>query len=166
MSLPEAAALPLLQHPEQVTGSGGTPSVTRDRPPDLTALASGANAVRPAPSAMPVTLGTTAAPQLTVVDGDAAIDGAISGAGILYVTGHVRITGALDFAGVVAAAGGVEVATTGQLRVCGALWAAGTPALDSRGAGTVRASTDAITMAARVGALPARAQVLAVRELF
>ncbi|TMA82502.1 MAG: hypothetical protein E6J72_02625 [Deltaproteobacteria bacterium] len=166
MSLPDGAALPVLEHPEQVSGIGGTPSVTRERPPDLTALASSAGAVRPAPTAMPVTLGTTAAPQVTVVDGDAAIDGTTSGAGILYVSGHVRVTGTLDFAGVVAAAGGVEIATTGQLRICGALWAAGTTALDARGAGAVRASTDAIAMAARLAPLPARAQVLAVRELF
>jgi len=166
MSLPEGAALPALDHPEQVTGAGGTPSVTREHAPDLTPLAASAGAVRLAPSTMPVALGTSAAPQVTVVDGDAAIDGAVSGAGILYVSGHIRIAGALDFTGVVAAAGGVEVVTTGQLRVCGALWAAGTPALDGRGGGGVHASSDAIAMAARLAPLPARARVLAVRELF
>jgi hypothetical protein len=166
MSLPESTALPALDHPEQVTGAGGTPSVTREHAPDLTPLATSAGAVRLAPSPMPVTLGTTAAPQVTVVDGDAAIDGAVTGAGVLYVSGHVRITGTLDFAGVVAAAGGVEIETTGQLRVCGALWAAGTSALDARGSGVVRASTDAIAMAAHLAPLPARARVLAVRELF
>src|SRR5205085_12032620 len=116
------------------------PSVTREHPPDLTPLAASAGAVRLAPSTMPVAPGTTAAAQITVVDGDAAIDGAVSGAGILYVSGHVRISGTLDFTGIVAAAGGIEIATAGQLRICGALWAAGTPALDARGSGTVHAS--------------------------
>src|SRR5205085_7985860 len=73
ISLPENAALPALDHPEQVTGAGATPSVTREHPPDLTPLAASAGAVRLAPSTMPVALGTTAAAQITVVDGDAAI---------------------------------------------------------------------------------------------
>jgi len=58
--------------------------------PDLTSLAASAGAVRLAPSTMPVALAPPRA-QVTVVDGDAAIDGAVSGAGILYVSGHVRI---------------------------------------------------------------------------
>jgi hypothetical protein len=166
VSIPEAAFMPPLDHPEQVAGAGGTPSVTRRGPPDLTPLAGSNAAVRLAPSALPVSLGTTAAPQLTIVDDDVAIDGAVSGAGVLYTSGRLRITGTLDFTGVLAAAGGVEVTTTGTLHVCGALWAAGTPALDARGRGMVRASSDAIAWAARLAPLPARARVLAVRELF
>jgi hypothetical protein len=166
ISLPESAAVPALDHPEQVAGVGGIPSVTRERAPDLTSLATSPGAVQLAPGSLPASLGTSTAPQLSVVAGDTSIDGAVSGAGILYASGRVRITGTLDFTGIVAAAGGVEVATGAQLRVCGALWAAGTPALDARGGGIVRTSADAIAMAGRLAPLPARARVVAARELF
>jgi hypothetical protein len=166
LSLPEHATLPALDHPGALTGAGATPSVARRAAPDLTSLAAATGAVRPAPSALPVSLGTTAAPQLTVVDGDVSIDGAVSGAGVLYTTGHLRVAGVLEFTGVLAAAGGVEITTAGELKICGALWADGEPALNARGRGAVHASSDAIAWAARVAPLPARARVLAVRELF
>jgi hypothetical protein len=152
--------------PAQIDGVGGPPSITRRNAPDLTPLATGAGAVHVAPAFIPTALGTEATPQLTVVDGDAEVAAASSGAGTLYATGHLRISGRLDFTGVVAAANGVEVTATGELEICGALWAAGAPALDARGVGLVHASGDAIALAARVAPLPARARVLAVRELF
>lgn len=166
VSIPESAVMPPLDHPEQIIGSGGMPSVTRRRPPDLSTLAASTTAVRLAPAAVPISLGTTSAPQFTVVDGDVAIDGVVSGAGVLYASGRLRVSGTLDFTGVLAAAGGVEIANAGTMRVCGALWAAGAPALDARGSGTIRASGDAIAWAARLAPLPARARVLAARELF
>jgi hypothetical protein len=166
VSIPEGAVVPPLDHPEQVTGTGGTPSVARRRPPDLTPLATSTSAVRPAPSAQPLSLGTTTAPQFTVIENDVTIDGIVNGAGVLYTSGRLRVTGTLDFTGILAAAGGIEVATAGALRVCGALWAAGAPALDARGRGAVHASSDAIRWAAQLAPLPARARVLAARELF
>jgi len=165
-ALPPTATAPVLVDPAQIEGVGGPPSVVRRPAPDLTTLPTSAAAVHVPPSPFPAVLGTQAAPQLTVVDGDAEIDATSSGAGALYATGHLRISGHLDFAGVVAAAGGVEVTATGNLQVCGALWGAGEPALDARGHGFVRASGNAIALAARVAPLPARARVLAVRELF
>ncbi len=166
VALPPAAAPPALGDPAQIDGAGGAPSIVRRAAPDLTALRTVASAVHVPPSPVPSVLGTTDAPQLTILDGDAEVDGASSGAGALFATGHLRITGRLDFSGVVAAAGGVEVTASGELRVCGALWAAGEPALDVRGSGAVHASGDGIALAARVAPLPARARVLAVRELF
>jgi len=165
-ALPPTATAPVPADPTQIDGAGGPPSIARGTPPDLTLLATSPGAVHVAPASVPTTLGTGATPQLTVVGGDAEVAAASSGAGALYATGHLRISGRLDFTGVVAAAGGVEVTATGELRICGALWAAGAPALDARGTGLVHASGDAITLAARVAPLPARARVLAVRELF
>jgi hypothetical protein len=52
------------------------------------------------------------------------------------------------------------------LLVCGGLWAAGDPSLEARGAGTVRASAEALRAAATVARLPARPRVVAMRELF
>ncbi len=165
-ALPVSAGMPPLADPAQVDGTGGAPSVTRRAAPDLMPLRTSATAVHLAPSPLPAALGTASAPQLSVVDGDVPVVGALGGAGVLYTAGHLRGAGRLDFTGIVAAAGGLEVTAAGELRVCGALWAAGEPALDLRGHGQVRASSDAIAMAARVAALPARARVLAVRELF
>jgi hypothetical protein len=165
-ALPASAGMPPLGDPAQVDGAGGAPSIMRRAAPDLTPLRASATAVHLAPSPLPATLGTTDAPQLSVVDGDVTVDGTIDGTGVLYATGHLRVDGRLDFNGIVAAAGGIEVIAAGELRVCGALWAAGEPALDLRGHGHVRASSDGIAVAARVAALPARARVLAVRELF
>ena len=166
VALPTVATMPLLADPAQVDGTGGAPSVTRRNAPDLTPLGASTTAVRLASSPLPATLGTVGAPQLSVVDGDAVVDGTIDGAGVLFVAGHLRIGGRLAFSGIVAAAGGIEVTAAGELRVCGALWAAGEPALDLRGYGQVRTSSDAIAAAARVAPLPARARVVAVRELF
>jgi hypothetical protein len=166
VALPASAEMPPLADPAQVDGVGGAPSVTRRNAPDLMPLRTSATAVHLAPSPLPAALGTASAPQLSVVDGDVTVDGAIGGAGVLFATGHLRIAGRLDFTGIVAAAGGIEVTAAGELRVCGALWAAGEPALDLRGHGDVRASSDALGMAARVAPLPARARVVAVRELF
>ena len=110
--------------------------------------------------------GTTAAPQLTTVAGDAVVSDTASGAGVLYTAGQLQISGALRYTGVLAAAGGVRLTATGELHVCGVLWAGGEPALEARGRGAVHASADAIAWAARVASLPARARIAAARELF
>ncbi len=166
LALPPSAGMPALSDPARIDGSSGMPSITRRSAPDLTPISASAGAVHVAPSSIPSALGTASLPQLTIVDGDAIIDGTTTGAGVLYATGHLRVSGRLDFAGVVAAAGGVEATASGEICVCGALWAAGEPALDLRGRGYVRVSSDAIAKATRLAALPARARVLAVRELF
>jgi hypothetical protein len=166
LALPEGAALPALDHPEWITGRGGTPSVARVAGPDLSGLENAPQAPRQPAGPLASELGSTAEPRFTLVEGDAVVDGTTTGAGVLYATGRLRISGALAFTGVVAAAGGVELLTTGELAVCGALWAGGDPALTARGRGGVRASADGIRWAARFAALPARARVIAVRELF
>jgi hypothetical protein len=166
LTVPEEASLPILDHPEQISGLGGAPSIARLRAPDLAPLVDAPRAVRSAPGILGGGLGGPGAPQLTVVDGDATIAGDVVGGGVLYVTGRLRVSGALTFTGVVAAGGGVEVPSGGALAVCGALWASGDPALDARGRGAIRASAEANRLAASVAPLPARARVMAVREIF
>ena len=166
LSIPPGGDMPTLDHPEHVSGVGPHPSVTRRTPPDLTPLATSPSAVRLSGGVIAGELGTTAAPQLTTVAGDAIVAATASGAGVLYTAGQLQISGTFRFTGVLAAAGGVRVTTTGELHVCGALWAGGEPAFEARGRGAVHASSDAIEWAAHVASLPARARIAAVRELF
>src|SRR5262249_33989672 len=141
LRLPNGTPLPPLARPEQILGRDGPPSVSWGDAPNLTPLASAPGAQRFPAGALPVNAGTAAAPRFTVVDGDALVDGATTGRGVLYVTGRLRITGRFDFTGVVAAANGVEITGTGTMTICGALWATGAPALDVTGAGNIRASS-------------------------
>lgn len=142
----------------------GTPSVRRGPAPDLTEVAAASSATRLAAGRLGATLGDTATPRFTIVNGDAGAETVTSGAGALYVTGRLRISGQLDFRGLVAAAGGVELVAGGTLRLCGGLWAGGSPALDARGTGFVRASAGALRAARAVAPLPALARVIATRE--
>ena len=166
LALPEGAALPAVDHPERISGVGTQPSITRSPAPDLERLADDRTATHHPAGPLADGLGSVAAPQFTVVDGDANVDGTVTGGGVLYVTGRLRVDGTLAFTGVLAAAGGVVLTEAGALVVCGALWAGGEPALDARGAGIIRTSNDAIRWAAGIAPLPARARVIAVRELF
>jgi hypothetical protein len=164
LSLPEGSGMPLLASPEQIRGWGASPSIAHGPTPDLTEVANDPGAARLSGGSLPGTLGDLAAPGFTIVAGDALADGSVAGAGTLYVTGRLRVSGHLDFRGLVAAAGGVEVVAGGRLDVCGGLWATGTPALDARGTGHVRASSAALRLAATVAPLPAAARVVATRE--
>jgi len=166
LALPENAALPEFDHPERIIGRDGSPSVARVAAPNIAPLADVPGAVRHPAGTVAGDLGNAAAPQLTVIEGDALVEGPVSGAGVLYIAGRLNISGTLVFTGVVAAAGGVDLTGTGEINVCGGLWAAGERALDARGRGTVRASADAIRLAADLSPLPAPARVVAVRELF
>ena len=166
LALPEGAALPAIDHPERITGVGAQPSIARVPAPDLGTLADDRGATHRPAGPLAGGLGSTAAPQFTVVDGDASVDSAMTGGGVLYVAGRLRVGGTFAFTGVLAVAGGVELTDAGTLFVCGALWAGGEPALDARGRGAIRTSNDAIRWAAGVAPLPAHARVIAVRELF
>jgi hypothetical protein len=166
LSLPEDAVLPALGEPTQILGKGDAPSITRLAAPDLTPLGDAEHGEHVAPGALAGVIGTPGSPRFTVVDGDARIDGALTGAGTLFVNGQLEVRGTLAFTGLVAAAAGVHVTAAGTLAVCGALWASGEPALGVRGVGAVRTSVGAIEMAARVAPLPAAPEILAVRELF
>jgi len=160
LAIPEDADLPAAEAAEAIAGG-----VRHLIGPDLTPLADDAAAELRAGGALAGALGDVAAPRFTVVAGDAWIESPATGAGLLYVTGRLSVRSALAFTGVVAAAAGVEVTAGAALDVCGALWAAGAPALDARGAGSIRASAGAIALAHRLAPLPARADVLAAREL-
>lgn len=164
LSLPEGAGLPMLAAPEQIQGRGGAPSIARGAAPGFDEVATARTATRLAAGALPASLGDAATPRFTVVAGDATADAVTSGAGVLYVAGRLRIGGRLGFTGLIAAAGGITLAPGAVLEVCGGAWAAGTPALDARGSGFVRASRTALRLAATLAPLPAPARVLAVRE--
>ena len=142
----------------------GAPNVLRGPAPDLTEVAGAATMTRLGAGPLGATLGDGATPRFTVVNGDASAETVTSGTGALYVTGRLRVSGQLDFHGLVAAAGGVELVAGGTLRLCGGLWAGGSPALDARGTGFVRASTAALRTARTVAPLPALARVIAMRE--
>jgi hypothetical protein len=165
LTLPVGSALPSTRD-GQIIGTMPFPSVLRAEPPDLTGLATASGATHRPGGVIAGVLGTVDAPHFTVIDGDAVIDATVSGAGALFVAGRLRVAGRLDFVGVVAAAGGAVVDASGTVAVCGGLWAQGDPALVVDGLGRVRASSDAMTLAAGVAPLPARARVAAVRELF
>jgi hypothetical protein len=165
LALPEDLPLPSSYAPAQIAGEGDAPSIRRSVAPDLTPIAGDASAERHTAGALAGVLGSLSTPRFVVVEGDALVDGAAVGAGMLYVAGRLSVRGTFAFTGVVAAEEGVEVTSGASLDVCGALWAAGDPALDVRGAGAVRASTDAIALADRLAPLPARAAIMATKEL-
>jgi hypothetical protein len=165
LALPEGAPEPSIDRPGTILGAGGPPSVVRAPPPDLGPLGAETGGARVPGGSISGDLGTAGTPRLTIVEGDALVEDVVQGAGVLFATGRLRVEGILGFSGIVAAAGGVEVTDTGTLLVCGGLWAAGDPALEARGAGTVRASAEALRAAATVARLPARPRVVAMREL-
>jgi hypothetical protein len=165
LALPESAAVGPLPRPDQVVGTGAPPSIVRNAIPDLAALADAAVGLRVPAGALAGAYGTAAEPQLTVVEGAAGVPAAASAYGVLMTTGRLRVDGTLVVTGVLAAAGGVEVAPGGSLAVCGGLWADGDPALHAAGVTSVRRSGAALRLAARLAPLPARATVLAVREI-
>ncbi len=164
LALPEGGGLPLLARPDQIVGRGAAPSIVRADAPSFAEVATASPATHVAAGTLPTALGTDAAPQLTIADGDVGVDVPASGAGVLYVSGRLDVTSRLAFTGVVAAADGIDVAPGATLEVCGGVWAAGAPALDLRGGGFVRASSSALQMAATLAPLPARARIVAVRE--
>jgi hypothetical protein len=160
LSLPVGAGLPVLA----VNQVQGTPGVLRGPAPDLSEVAAATTATRLGAGSLGAALGDVTTPRFTIVNGDASVDAASSGVGALYVAGRLRVLGQLDFRGLVAAAGGVELAAGGTLRVCGGLWVGGVPALDARGSGFVRASTTTLRSARAIAPLPALARVIATRE--
>jgi len=166
LAIPLAAPLPALDHPGQVSGRDAFPSIGRVSLTDLTSLAGSDAADRLVPGPLPETLGDSPTPRFSLVDGDALVSGDTRGAGVLYVSGRLTVSGSLEFSGIVVGAGGVEVTSNGHLVVCGALWAAGSPALTAHGSGNIRVASDAIRAAGRLAPLPARARATAVTELF
>jgi hypothetical protein len=58
-------------------------------------------------------LGTVAAPQVTVVNGDLSLSGAVSGAGILLVTGQLTMSGNFSFDGMILVIGTGSITNNG-----------------------------------------------------
>ena len=69
-------------------------------------LAGFADNVLPAGTYDAPTWGTTAAPQITLINGDAIVEGGGSGAGLLVVTGGLDFNGAMTYTGLVFILGG------------------------------------------------------------
>jgi hypothetical protein len=130
----------------------------------LAEVAAAAGATHLPAGALAPALGDATTPRFTIVDGDAVADAAIGGAGVLYVAGRLRVTGRLDFTGLLAAAGGIETAPGSTLQICGGAVATGANALEAGGGGFVRASAEALRLAATLAPIPAPARVIAVRE--
>ncbi len=164
LSVPDDGGLPMLAHPEQIRGRGDAPSIERHAAPAFAEVADADHATHVDAGALPSVLGDVATPRFTIIDGDTAAGGSTDGAGVLYVAGRLHVTGRLAFTGALAAADGIVIDPGAVLEVCGGAWAGGTPALDARGTGFIRASSTALRMAATLAPLPARARVLAVRE--
>ncbi len=124
-------------------GAGGTPSLGHAAI-ELTPLAARIAAAPPATHYaapdLPVDLsaGTSEAPQVTVIDSDAALAGSWSGAGLLLVRGRLQVDGRLEFRGLVIAVEGVRIEAGASTLILGGLWA-GQPPLELWGDGGIAA---------------------------
>ena len=127
----EADALGALTNPQRnnIQGQGHFPSVdVLSDPPDLVGIADtlSQNANRTYTGTTSVSgatassWGTTANPQITVIDGDLTISGNGRGAGVLIVRGDVRMTGAFRWDGVVIVLG-TDVTIRGTPDIYGCL---------------------------------------------
>ncbi len=100
-------------------------------------------------------LGTTAAPKMTLCDGNLKISGTWTGAGILVVNGNLEMTGGSQFNGVVIVLGDIKVAGGGPAdlaHIVGGLIYQGTAIEDGSvgGAGRVYYSSGAVNNALRL----------------
>lgn len=166
LAIPRESLLPPLELPARINGREPLPSIGRVSPPDLTSLATSETADRLVAGPLPAMLGHATIPRFSLVDGDALATGETNGGGLLYVSGRLVVSGSLVFTGIVVAAGGIEVTSSGHLGICGAAWAAGSPALAAHGSGSIRVASETIRTAARLAPLPALARAVAIAERF
>ena len=68
--------------------------------------------------------GTTAAPQITLIDGDAIVEGGGSGAGLLVVTGGLDLNGAITYTGLIFILGGEFTMSGANKNIIGGTFAA------------------------------------------
>ncbi len=167
-----------------VTGAGGTPSVATI-PPLSQSVSDIANQYlsAPPPAPPPTTLpggtyagtgtwGTSTAPQITQITGNAQITGTISGYGVLIVNGSLNIAGNFTFNGLVIATGGnVSVQVTGNAGIYGSLLVSpptvsGSTVLDVRGNAHIQYDSCALASANGWASLPKKAKLLAWQEKF
>lgn len=133
------------------------------------ALRARVDAIIHSPESAPARLGTAAAPQLTIIDGNWRAAGDISAFGIVVVRGDMEIDGRVHCGGLVVVEGDLRLGDAGELRIEGAVWIHGsaTARIELRGAGFVRyeASNLARTAAALEGALLHSPEIVGWREV-
>ncbi len=153
--------------PADVVDGRGAPVAMAPAPPiDTPAL--GALAVAAAPPLLTGMLQGPLPTGLHLIVGDASVVGATIGEGLLIVDGDLTVEAGLDYVGVVMIRGSLRIAAGGHLLVRGSLWIEGrTPgrALSAAGPLTILHSTDGVTGADAVLALPRRATSLSQREI-
>lgn len=122
-----AAASSASVQPAQIAGAGDPPSIvaagalhldahvtTLRRHLEAVVLSTG--------PAGDVTLGTSANPQLTVVERDWRATSQVDGFGVLVVRGNFEIDGSFRYGGMVVIDGDLRVAETATVEIDGALW--------------------------------------------
>ena len=87
-------------------------------------LAGFADNVLPAGTYDAPSWGTTAAPQITLIDGDAIVEGGGSGAGLLVVTGGLDLNGAITYTGLIFILGGEFTMSGANKNIIGGTFAA------------------------------------------
>ena len=116
--------------------------------------------------------GTSAAPQITRINGDAQIQGTIEGYGVLIVDGTLGVAGSFTFHGLVIARGDVQVQVTGNAGIYGSLLIDNSTTadagyeLDVRGNAAIRYDSCALAAANGWVPLPKAPRLLAWQEKF
>jgi hypothetical protein len=157
-----------------LTGAGGTPSIARGAAVDLEGFASASDSqpnrvfVSATASDAELSLGTAAAPQLSIVPGNLDIGSTLTGCGVLVVHGTLHISGTMAFTGLVVALGGVVFDPSSTVTVTGALWddtsRGGRMQLNGHGAIMYSQAALAAADAANPGLLPRAAVMVGWQE--
>jgi len=160
-----------------VTGAGGTPSVVAIQPLSQT-VSEIANAFLDLPHtdiaggnySNNENWGTSESPRITRITGDAQIQGAITGYGVLIVDGALAVQGNFTFHGLVIARGDVQVQISGNAGIYGSLMIGGSSEpdpdyeLDVRGNAHIRFDSCALSPADNWVPLPKAPRLLAWQE--
>ena len=112
---------------DAIVGTGPPPSIVATSPLDIDSYA---DALEQRPDGVlvsaseggPLTLGTPASPQLTLISGAWTTTELVDGFGILLVRGDLEIRHHFEYRGLVIVDGNVELASSGDLQIEGALW--------------------------------------------
>ncbi|MFQ5667198.1 MAG: hypothetical protein ACE5I7_12295 [Candidatus Binatia bacterium] len=160
-------------HSRQLIGAGASPSIGITAPLELRAYAAGFGS---SPRAVRLTakavteraVGTEAAPQITIVDGDLDVPHSLKGSGVLVVQGTLHVSGTVTFQGLLLALGGVVFESSSEVTVLGTVWNAANQdeRLTLRGRGAILYSSTALASvdAAFPGLLPHAAVVVGWEE--
>jgi len=99
-------------------------------------------------AAAPPQLGTAAAPQLSIIDGDLVIAEVSTGAGVLVVRGALQVNGTLRFDGLLIVMRALAASTSSHLTLSGAVWqVSATDPLALTGSGSLHYGRAALLLA-------------------